>query len=570
MTTKYFVIPCHYNTESTISFCLKISKTQNQLKQTHARLLKTAIHSNHHLHHLLIQLLRLPSKSFSYARKVFDQIPKYEKTESIWTSLIRAHTLCDEFKWAVLIYRRMHDMGVLASGFTFSSVLNACARIPAVHEGKMIHARVVESGFMVSKVIGTTLVDMYGKCGLIEDARRVFDEMVDRDVVAWTAMVSGYTKMGLMREARALFDVMEDRNVVSWTSMVAGYANLGEINDAIALYDQMPVMNTITWIAMIAGFLGNVEDWFLGNVLGAEKVFDEIVVKDESSWGAMIACYSHNGYLKEAIEMYKRMRELNVKANEVAMVGVISACTQLGDVEMAHSLAEHVEEGSCGRTLILSNALIHMYAKCASIDQALLEFNKMREGDVITYGALITALADHGRPQEALELFSKMRKEGVKPNKVTFLGVLNACSYAGLVEQGYKYFKLMTTTFKIEPSTEHIACMVDLLGRAGQLNEAYKLILENTGATRDAGAWGALLGACAVHGNVQLGEISAQHLFEIEPENSGNYVLLANIYASVHRWDAAARVRTRLSERRMSKTVGYSWISNKDDYGART
>ncbi|KAI3897617.1 hypothetical protein MKX03_023215 [Papaver bracteatum] len=524
MTTKYFVIPCHYNTESTISFCLKISKTQIQLKQTHARLLKTLSHSNHQLHHLLTQLLRLSSKSLSYARNLFDQIPQCEKTECIWTSLIRAHTLCDEFKWAVLLYRRMHEMGVLASGFTFSSVLNACARIPAVREGKMIHARVVESGFLGSKVIGTTLVDMYGKCGLIEDSRRVFDEMVDRDVVAWTAMVSGYTKMGLMRDARALFDVMVDRNVVSWTSMVAGYANFGNITEEKALYDQMPVRNTITWIPMIAGY-GKI-----GNVLGADKVFDEIVVKDESSWGAMIACY--------------RMRELNVKDNEVAMVGVISAY----------------------RTLILSNALIHMYEKCASIDQALLEFNKMRERDVITYGALITALADHGRPQEALELFSKMRKEGVKPNKVTFLGVLNACSSAGLVEQGYKYFKLMTTAFKIERSAEHIACMVDLLGRAGQLNEAYKLISENTGATRDAGAWG----ACAVHGNVQLGEISAQHLFEIEPENSGNYVLLANIYALVHRWDDAARVRTRLTETRMSKTVGYSWISNEEEYGART
>ncbi|KAI3934314.1 hypothetical protein MKW92_016448 [Papaver armeniacum] len=564
MTTKYFVIPCHYNTESTISFCLKISKTEIQLKQTHARLLKTLIHSSHQLHQLLTQLLRLPFKKLSYARNLFDQIPHSEKNECIWTSLIRAHTLCDEFRWAILIYRRMHEMGILESGFTFSSVLNACARIPAVREGKMIHARVIESGFTGSKVIGTTLVDMYGKCGLIEDARRVFDEMVDRDVVAWTAMVSGYTKMGLMREARALFDVMQERNVVSWTSMVAGYANLGEISEAKVLYDQMPIRNSITWIAMIAGY-GKV-----GDVLGAEKVFNEIVAKDESSWGAMIACYSHNGYLNQAIEMYKRMRELNVKANEVAMVGVISACTQLGDVEMAHSLAEHVEEGSCDRTLILSNALIHMYAKCASIDQALLEFNTMRERDIITYGALITALADHGRPQEALELFSKMQKEGVTPNKVTFLGVLNACSYAGLVEQGYKYFKQLTTTFKIEPSTEHIACMVDLLGRAGKLNEAYKIIAENTGAKRDAGAWGALLGACAVHGNVQLGEISAQHLFQIEPENSGNYVLLANIYASVHRWDDAARVRTRLSERRMSKTVGYSWISNEEEYGART
>jgi pentatricopeptide repeat protein len=234
---------------------------------------------------------------------------------------------------------------VFPSGFTFSSVLNACARVPVIFEGKQVHARVVQSGFLGNKFVQTALLDMYAKCGFISDAWEVFDKMDGKDVVAWTAMICGYCKVSMMDEACRLFDKMGERNEVSWSTMVAGYANYGDMKAAKELYDSMPAKNSVTWVAMIAGY-GK-----CGNVVEAQKVFEEIAVPDASSWAAMLVCYAQNGYAKEAIEMYKKMKEVNVKISAVAMVGAISACTQVGDIEMANTLAEHVEEGCCGKFL---------------------------------------------------------------------------------------------------------------------------------------------------------------------------------------------------------------------------
>ncbi|PIA27715.1 hypothetical protein AQUCO_07600108v1 [Aquilegia coerulea] len=546
MTSKsLFSPPTNTNGQAVIDFCLHVSKTLDQLKQTHARLLRTQPDQQDQLLiHFISKLLQLKGNNLRYARQVFEQIPHCEN-QFLWTSIIRSHVLHAQFSLSIIFYTKMHRVGVYPNGFTFSSVLNACARIPAIREGKQVHTRIVESGLFGNKVVQTSLLDMYAKCGLAEDARRVFDRMVDRDVVAWTAMIAG------------LFDVMVERNVVSWTAMVAGYANLGDIKAAKQLFDVMPERNSVTWTAMIAGY-GK-----CGDVGRAKQVFDQIPVRDPSSWAAMIACYAQNGCSTEAIDMYKCMRERNVKASEVAMVGAISACTQIGDADTADLIADHVEKEVYDRSLVVSNALIHMHAKCGSIDRALKEFNRMLDRDVISYSALITALADHGRADEALELFSSMQKDRIKPNQVTFVGVLNACSHAGLVDKGCKYFDLMTRTYSIVPLTEHYACMVDLLGRAGKLNEAYKLIL-NTADAADAGGWGALLAGCRVHGNVELGEIAAKHLFEIEPENTGTYILLASIYASLDRWDDAERVRNMISEKGIRKSPGRSWISGEE------
>lgn len=200
-----------------------------------------------------------------------------------------------------------------------------------------------------------------------------------------------------------------------------------------------------------------------------------------------------------------------------------------------------------------------MYSKLGRIDKARDEFNRMSDRDVISYSALLTALADHGKAQEALDVFSEMQKEGIKPNQVTFISVLNTCSHAGLIEEGCKYFRLMTEVYSIEPLNEHYACMVDLLGRAGQLERAYNFIVDNVG-NADATIWGALLSACKVHGNAELAEIAARHLFEIERDNTGTYVLLANTFASMNKWDDAERLRQMMSEKEMRKFPGCSWI----------
>ncbi|KAG9457694.1 hypothetical protein H6P81_002202 [Aristolochia fimbriata] len=542
----------HYNTEAVLRFCLQISKSIRQLQQTHARLLRTgAVQSQLLL--LTTQILKFQN-DLEYARKVFDEIPQCQDV-LVWTSLIRAHTLNGHFAGSLTLFAKMHSCGASPNAFTFSSALSAAARSSAVVEGRGLHTHVVKLGFSSNIVVETVLLDMYGKCGLVRDARQVFDAMREKDIVSWTAMVAGYAKAGLMRSARELFDVMTERNVVSWTAMVAGYASSGELGPARELFDQMPVRNSVSWTAMIAGYGKS------GNVSSARQLFDQVSTKDPDVHAAMLACYSQNGFCKEAIELYKEMKKKKVEATEVALVGVISACTQTGDADAANMVASHMEERGSKVTPIAANALIHMHSKCGTIEKALRVFHDMQEKDVISYSALIAGLADHGRTKEALDIFKQMLREGSEPNEVTFVGVLHACSHAGLLDEGLNYFKIMTKTYGLVPGKEHYACLADLLGRAGRLVEAQKLI-ESVAGLSDPGAWGALLGACMAHSNVEIAETAAKHLFEIEPENTGNYVLLANIYASVNRWDDAARVRNMMSGRGLSKNPGLSWTAN--------
>ncbi|KAB2620212.1 pentatricopeptide repeat-containing protein [Pyrus ussuriensis x Pyrus communis] len=237
--------------------------------------------------------------------------------------------------------------------------------------------------------------------------------------------------------------------------------------------------NSVAWVAMTAGYGKR------GNVVEAEMVFDEIQMPDVSCWAAMVACYAQNG-CRRSHWMYKKMREAKVRVNEVAMVGAISACTQLGGVEIAATLAKHVEERKCKET---------------EYDQT---------------------------------------------------------SHAGLVEEGCQYFELITQVFGIEPLKEHYACMVDLLGRAGLIENAYNLVIDYVGVA-DAKIWGPLLGACKVHGNAELSEIAARHLFEIEQHDTGNYELLANTYAEANKWDDADRVKKMMTQRGMVEAPGCSW-----------
>ncbi|GMI86172.1 hypothetical protein like AT4G14820 [Hibiscus trionum] len=539
---------------SPIAHYLQRSNSINQLKQTHAFFLKTLRKPQYHsfLTLFLDKLLNVPGDYLCYALHVFDQIPNCKRL-FLWTSLIRSHVFNGYFIQSILLYSRMQRKGIPPSGFTFSSVLNACARLPAIFEGKQVHAGVEKSGLLSNNVVQTSLLDMYAKCGFMLDAERVFNGMGERDVVAWTAMICGYTKVGLMDKARFLFDDMEGRNMVSWTTMVAGYANYGDMEAAEELYDRMMEKNSVACLAMIAGY-GKCCD-----VSKARRVFDEIVKPDALCWAAMLACYAQNGYSDEAIGIYRAIRVQNIRITEVGMVGAISACTQIGDVTMAEALAKDLEEGCCERTLFVSNALIHMHAKCGGIEQAWMEFRRMKQRDVVSYSTMITALANHGESRVALALFSKMHKEGIKPNQVTFVGVLDACSHGGLVEEGCKLFELMTHVFGLVPLSEHLTCMVTLLGRAGHLEKAYNLIIEY-GDASDSGLWGALLGACKVYGNAPLGEIASSHLFEIEPEEIGNYVLLANIYASLNKWKDAERLKKMISEKEKRKSPGCSWV----------
>ncbi|XP_077231841.1 pentatricopeptide repeat (PPR) superfamily protein [Tasmannia lanceolata] len=434
----------------------------------------------------------------------------------------------------------------------------------------------------------TAMVSGYSKSGNLENARRLFDEMPERTVVSWNAMLSGYAQNGFAEEGLRLFEEMMDAGVrpdeTTWVTVISScsirgnlqlaeslvgsldqrlielncfvktalldmYAKCGSLVKAKQIFDEMKDRNPVSWNAMISGYTRN------GDLASARELFDKMPGKNVITWNSMIAGYSQNGHSIMAIELFKEMAMTkDSKPDEVTMVSVVSACGHLGTLELGRWVLNFITENQIQLSISGYNSLIFMYSRCGSMCEAERIFTEMASRDIVSYNSLIAGFAAHGLGHEALELMSKMQGEGIEPDRITFIGVLTACSHAGLLDEGRRIFSLIEL-----PVVDHYACMVDLLGRSGELDEA-KGLLDKMPMTPHAGVYGALLNACRIHRRVEIAELAAYKLFELEPENSGNYVLLSNIYASAGRWEDVERVRKAMRERGVKKTTGYSWI----------
>ncbi|KAL6627644.1 hypothetical protein ACP70R_031370 [Stipagrostis hirtigluma subsp. patula] len=390
---------------------------------------------------------------------------------------LRAHALA--------LLRRLHP----------SVALKAAARLPHLRGslGPQLHALVLRAGLAASDaLVSSSLVQVYCACGRVAVARSVFDEMVDRDVVAWNVMIAGYVKAGDLVRARELFDVMPERNVVSWTTVIGAYAQM-----------KRP---------------------------------------------------------EEAVEVFRRMQmEEGIEPDAVALLSVLSACGDLGAVDLGEWVHRFVVRRGLCQGIPLMNAIIDMYMKCGCIGRAVEVFEGMEQKSVVTWTTLIAGFALHGLGLQAVEMFRRMERENVAPNDVTFLAILSACSHIGLTDLGRCYFNIMVSQYGIKPRVEHYGCMVDLLGRAGCLTEAQDLV-HNMPFKANAAIWGALLAAARTHGDADLGEQALLHLIELEPHNSGNYILLSNIYAEQERWDDVSKLRKAMKERGLRNVPGASSI----------
>lgn len=390
-------------------------------------------------------------------------------------------------------------------------------------DGEQCHGLVTKRGFDSNLFVRNSLVDMYFKFGLPNVARLLFDEMTVRDIVSWNTLVAGYCSCGDVRAARGVFDQMEEKNFVSWSTMIAGYARSGDLVVARELFDGMPERNVVCWNAMIAG-------------------------------------YSQNEKFSEAIELFRQMLRFGgVAPNDVSLVSVLSACAHLGALDLGRWIDGFIKRRAMELSLFVGNALSDMYAKCGCIADARQVFDRMRERDVISWSILISGLAMHGHADGAISAFNEMLEHEVKPNDITFMGVLSACTHAGLVDKGLEFFHLMKDKFAIVPKVEHYGCVVDLLSRAGRLDEAENLI-SSMEVTPNVIVWGALLGGCRIYKDIARGERVVSHILELDPDHSGSYVYLANVYASLGRLDDAASCRLKMRDNQVVKTPGCSWI----------
>ncbi|KAH1128985.1 hypothetical protein J1N35_000363 [Gossypium stocksii] len=356
-----------------------------------------------------------------------------------------------------------------------------------------------------------------------------------------------------------LFDDSAKRDVVPWSALTSGYAKRGELDVARRYFDDMPVKDLVSWNVMITAYAKR------GEMESARKLFNEVLKKDVVTWNAMIAGYVLSGECKKALEMFEEMKTVGERPDEVTMLSLLNACADLGDLQVGMKIHWSLSEmvSSSGFNVLLGNALIDMYAKCGSIGRALKVFRDMREKDVSTWNSVIGGLAIHGHAEESINLFTQMRRSKVRPNEITFVGVLVACSHAGRVNEGRQYFKLMRDGYNIEPNIRHYGCMVDMLGRAGLLDEAFKFI-DSMLIEPNAIIWRTLLGACRIHGNVELGRRANVRLLKIRQDESGDYVLLSNIYASKGEWDRVEKVRKMMDDTGVRKDAGYSLIEAEE------
>ncbi|MCD9638181.1 hypothetical protein HAX54_022001 [Datura stramonium] len=348
------------------------------------------------------------------------------------------------------------------------------------------------------------------------------------DVHVATSIVRMYSSFGCIADARKVFDEMRNKHVSLWNAMIAGYVRAHDMDTAKYLFDNMPEKNVVSWTTIIAG-------------------------------------YTQGNQFSQAIGVFRKMMsvEVDAKPDEVTMLAVLSACAHLGEHELGEWIHCYIIKHRLPRTVSLNNTLIDMYAKSGNVKKAVELFENMETRSVVTWSTVISALAVNGYGREALHMFSRMEMVGIRPNSVTLIAVLSACSHAGFVEEGRLYFKTMEEKHGISPDIRHYGCMVDLLGRAGYLDEAANMV-KMMPFEANVAIWGSLLAAARNQGHVELGEQALQHLTEVEPHNSGNYSLASNTYAALGRWSEARVARKIMRDKGVKKLPGGSFIKVKD------
>ncbi|KAJ0968861.1 hypothetical protein J5N97_021738 [Dioscorea zingiberensis] len=535
----------------------------------------------------------------------------FGREQQIETSLLDMYIKCGASDESDAVFERLHGrvketlpmiIEMQAKGYapdstTYTSILSACTSIPDVEWGRHLHARIIRTQLSIDVFVGSALVDMYAKFGHLEAAKKVFDSLSDCNAATWTALIGGYALSGYEEEAFRLFNQMRTMHVpldqfslatalavcCSNRDMYVGmqmhsisikfgfgsstpvsnallsmYAKCGSVTCAESVFQLMAIKDIISWTSMVTAYSQ------VGNVRKARDFFDSMVTRNLVTWNAMLAAYIQHDHFEEGLKLYILMlRQGTVKPDWVTFATLLSACADSAVWRLGNQVIAHALKIGLSSDISVANGIITMYSKCGRISEARDVFDAILDKDLVSWNAMITAYAQNGLGKEAVSIFESMLGIGIRPDFISYVAVLSGCSHAGLVAEGKCYFDSMTRIHKISPGLEHFACMVDLLGRAGLLEQA-KEIIDNMPIKPSAEVWGALLGACKIHGNTTLAEISVKHLLELDLKDSGSYVLLAKLYSDSGKLDDTAEVRKFMKERRIRKNPGCSWIEVKD------
>jgi len=555
------VAPDKYVLSSVLSACSMLEFLEGG-KQIHAYVLRRGTEMDVSVSNVLLDFYAKCGKVHT-VRKLFDRV--VVKNIISWTTMIAGY-MQNSFNFeAIKLFAEMAKLGWKPDGFACTSVLTSCGSLEALENGRQVHAYTIKANLEYDDFVKNGLIDMYAKCDSLTDARRVFDVMYDHNVVSFNAMIEGYSRQEKLNEALHLFREMRLRlfppSLLTFVSLLGASA----ASFTLELSKQIHCLIIKFGVSL---------DVFAGSALidvyskcscirDARLVFEEINEKDIVVWNAMFFGYTQQLENEEALKLYLELQLSRQRPNEFTFAALITASSNLASLQHGQQFHNQVIKTGVDCDPFVINSFVDMYAKCGSIEEAHKAFTSTFSRDVVCWNSMISTYAQHGEADEALQMFELMIKEGIKPNYVTFVGVLSACSHAGRVENGLHHFESMVH-FGIKPGTDHYACIVSLLGRAGKLSEAREFI-EKMPIEPAAVVWRSLLSACRVAGNVDLGRYAAEMAISIDPIDSGSYILLSNIFASKGMWVDVKRLRERMEFNGVLKEPGSSWIElNKD------
>ncbi|XAR61477.1 hypothetical protein NMG60_11035192 [Bertholletia excelsa] len=498
--------------------------------------------------------------SLEEARKLFEDMRR--KDIASWTAMICGTLQNGDLMEALHLFRRMRsEEGIQLDSEIVSAILPACGRLGTRQLGTTLQGCAVRSGFEVDIYVSNALVDMYCKFGDMHEAYQIFSNMVYNDNVSWSTLISGCIQNCQYQHGVKLYLEMKRSGIrttaVTAASVLAGFAKLKLLKQGKEMHSYIIKQGYETDFVVGSALINMYAS--CGSKRESEKIFKIMSDRDITICNSAIMGHASDEDFDSVFWIFRRVWDSGLKPNSITLISILPVCTKMGTVKQGKEI--HGYAIRSGHTMILSvgNSLIDMYCKCGYLDLGMKVFDQMLEKNIVTFNTIVSAHGIHGRPQQAFALFNEMKRANIRPNKVTFVGLLSACSHAGLIDRGWSIYRSMIDDYHLPPDMEHYSCIVDLLGRAGQIGEACSFVREMP-IEPDINIFGNLLGACRVHNKVELADLIGRKISQENLKASTYHALLSNIYASMERWDDASKVRTVMKEEGMVKKPGKSWI----------
>ncbi|KAL0365699.1 UNVERIFIED_CONTAM: Pentatricopeptide repeat-containing protein, chloroplastic [Sesamum angustifolium] len=494
------------------------------------------------------------------SEKVFECMPVRDLVS--WNSMISGYVSVGDGWSSLIVFREMQKFGLKLDKFSYISALGACALDLCLLSGKEILCKVLRNGLELDSMIQSSLIDLFGKCGEVDYCERFFNRISQKNVVVWNAMIGSYVLNDESLKSFACLEKMQgDDNVrpdaITLINLLPACPKLGAFLHGKAIHGHAIRNRYLPHLILDTALV----DMYgkCGRVALAKYVFFHMKERNLISWNAMIAAYMRNSKNREAIETFRCLQHEPCEPDEMTFTSVLAAYSEIALPKEGKQIHCHIYKLGISSGTFISNAMVHMYAKCGDLEAARNFFDHMLFKEIISWNTIIMAYAVHGFGAYCFRLFSDMMNDGMEPNGSTFVSVLSACSIAGLVDEGWKYFGSMKSDYGLDPGIEHYGCMLDLLGRVGNLDQA-KRFIEEMPLTPTSRIWGSLLVASRHHRNLELAEMAASRILSLDTDNTGCYVLLSNMYAEVGRWEDVDRVRYLLTKQGLERTTGCSIV----------